>query len=263
MTAAATDVVLVVDTGVDDALALLLALRSPILRVRAVACVAGNVEVDQVVANTLRVLDAAGAAEVPVGQGTTPGPGGRSVHGVDGMADLALPAPVRDAPLRSIADVLDLAVPYVLLSLAPCTDVAPALSRQISSMIAIAGFNREHDPAAFDAVVGCGVPAVVYQQPVWQRARVSTSDAERLASAADPATALAGLLLRHQVRRGGSTSGSIGDAVAVAALLAGTVNDPDPRECASTFLDALHDDGHLVAGQPRQHDRGPGRPLEP
>ena len=52
------------DTGVDDALAILLAIRSPRLDVRAITCVAGNAAVDQVVANTLKVLDVAGAGEI-------------------------------------------------------------------------------------------------------------------------------------------------------------------------------------------------------
>jgi pyrimidine-specific ribonucleoside hydrolase len=54
--------ILDVDTGVDDAFALMLAARHPDADLRAVTCVAGNAPVDQVVANTLQVLDAAGAA---------------------------------------------------------------------------------------------------------------------------------------------------------------------------------------------------------
>ncbi len=57
-------VILDVDTGVDDALALLFAARHTGLELRAVTCVAGNAAVDQVVTNTLTVLDAAGAADV-------------------------------------------------------------------------------------------------------------------------------------------------------------------------------------------------------
>ena len=238
MTPTPTDVVLVVDTGVDDALALLLALRLPMLRVRGIACVAGNVEIDQVVANTMRVLDAAGVDDVPLGRGSSPGPGGRSVHGQDGLADLGLSASPRRPVLRTVADVLDLADPYVLLSLAPCTDIAGGLSTKMASVIAVAGFNRDHDPAAFDAVVGSG-SAVVYEQPIWQRARVGRGDADRLAKSTDPAISLAGHLLLHQVRRGGGESGSIGDAVAVAALVAGDRANPDGLACAATFLGAF------------------------
>ena len=62
-------VILDVDTGVDDACALLLAARHPGLDVRAVTCVAGNAPVDDVVRNTLTVLETAGRADVPVARG--------------------------------------------------------------------------------------------------------------------------------------------------------------------------------------------------
>uniref|UniRef100_UPI001ABF47AF nucleoside hydrolase n=1 Tax=Streptomyces recifensis TaxID=67355 RepID=UPI001ABF47AF len=57
------------DTGVDDALALLLAVRHPGLDLRAVTCVAGNTDVDGVVRNTLTVLEQAGAPDIPVARG--------------------------------------------------------------------------------------------------------------------------------------------------------------------------------------------------
>src|SRR3954470_13410726 len=62
-------VVLDVDTGVDDACALLLAALHPDVDLRAVTCVAGNAPVDDVVRNTRIVLGAAGRLDVPVGRG--------------------------------------------------------------------------------------------------------------------------------------------------------------------------------------------------
>ena len=91
-----TPVVLDVDTGVDDACALLLAAPHPALDLRAVSCVGGNAPVDDVVRNTLRVLETAGRADVPVARGAerplleTP-LHARHVHGEDGMADLGWP----------------------------------------------------------------------------------------------------------------------------------------------------------------------------
>ncbi len=62
-------VILDVDTGLDDACALLLAARHPDLDLLAVTCVGGNVGLDQVVVNTLTVLEAAGRTDVPVARG--------------------------------------------------------------------------------------------------------------------------------------------------------------------------------------------------
>src|SRR6185312_7024384 len=98
MTARPLPVVLDVDTGVDDACALLLAARHPGLDLRAVTCVAGNTALDQVVRNTLTVLAAAGAGDVPVARGAErplldQHRGAHHFHGSDGMGDLGWPEP--------------------------------------------------------------------------------------------------------------------------------------------------------------------------
>jgi pyrimidine-specific ribonucleoside hydrolase len=93
-------VILDVDTGLDDACALLLAARHPDLDLRGVTCVGGNVGIDQVVPNTLTVLEAAGRSDVPVARGAagpllevaTPAP---HVHGTDGLGDLDWPRSTR------------------------------------------------------------------------------------------------------------------------------------------------------------------------
>ena len=80
-------IILDVDTGIDDACALLLAALHPDVQLRAVTCVGGNTSVDNVVRNTLKVLDVAGRADVPVARGAArpllePGRDARHVHGL-------------------------------------------------------------------------------------------------------------------------------------------------------------------------------------
>lgn len=101
----AAPTVLDVDTGIDDSLALLLALRSPELELVGVTCVAGNVVLEQVVRNTLGVLAAARAAGATsaTGVGELPVAAGASrplcrrlttatfFHGADGIGGVALP----------------------------------------------------------------------------------------------------------------------------------------------------------------------------
>src|SRR5918994_1570654 len=66
----ARPILLDVDTGTDDALAILYAVRHPDLEILGISCVAGNSGVDQVVTNTLKILDAAGArSDIPVARG--------------------------------------------------------------------------------------------------------------------------------------------------------------------------------------------------
>src|SRR6201999_1711554 len=106
-----TDVILDVDTGVDDALAILFAVRHPSLRLRAITCVAGHGGVGQGVTNTLRVLDAAGAGDVPVARGAdrpllAPPRDARIVHGENGMGGIELPASDRGPVAEHAVELL-------------------------------------------------------------------------------------------------------------------------------------------------------------
>jgi purine nucleosidase len=58
-----------VDTGIDDSLALLYACASPDAEIVAVTCVAGNVDARQVEVNTRAVLELAGRPEIEVALG--------------------------------------------------------------------------------------------------------------------------------------------------------------------------------------------------
>src|SRR5919108_5365861 len=57
------------DPGVDDALALLLAMRSPELKIEAITAVAGNVPLELTLPNALRMVEIAGRTEIPVAAG--------------------------------------------------------------------------------------------------------------------------------------------------------------------------------------------------
>ena len=86
----ARPILLDVDTGTDDALAILYAVRHPDLDVIGISCVAGNSSVEQVVTNTLKVLDAADAPYIPVARGAAhpmveAARAGGAFHGPDGL----------------------------------------------------------------------------------------------------------------------------------------------------------------------------------
>lgn len=251
-------VILDVDTGVDDALALLLAVKHPGLDLRGVTCVAGNTGLDPVVANTLRVLDAAGAPlDLPVAAGArrplidpphlaTPDAThtAEHVHGADGLADLGLPVsdrPLDDRPaVELLRDLLLGAVtPVTLVPLAPMTNIAlllrtyPEVRTKIERIVLMGGavnggnvtaaaeFNVFADPEAAAIVFGAGVPVTMYGLDVFYSVRVSAADAAAMAASDVPSARLAGQLLRHRMN-GELDSAEIGDAGAVAAVL-----DPD------------------------------------
>ena len=61
--------ILDVDTGIDDMIALLIAATSPEINLRGVTCVAGNVEIHHVARNTGKILRMLGRGDVPVSIG--------------------------------------------------------------------------------------------------------------------------------------------------------------------------------------------------
>src|SRR5258706_14143981 len=62
-------VIIDTDPGVDDALALLLAMRSPELKIEAITAVAGNVPLVLTLPNALRMVEIAGRTDIPVAAG--------------------------------------------------------------------------------------------------------------------------------------------------------------------------------------------------
>ena len=103
--------ILDVDTGVDDALALLYAVASPEVDLIAATCVMGNISVEQATENTLAVLEVAGRPEVEVAQGAArplvrdhvPFP---IVHGERGLGRAAPPPPSASPSSRSAVEMI-------------------------------------------------------------------------------------------------------------------------------------------------------------
>jgi pyrimidine-specific ribonucleoside hydrolase len=247
-------IVLDVDTGVDDACALLLAARHPGLDLRAVTCVAGNASLDQVVANTLLVLETAGRTDVPVAGGARrpllePAREARHVHGDDGMGDLGLPPSTRAPDPRHAVEVLHAVLtdaagrgePVTLVPLAPMTNIAlllrmyPDAARGLARIVFMGGaalvgnataaaeFNVWHDPEAaavvLDAAAELGIPVTMYGLDVFYDVRVTRAEAAALAASTDPVARLAGGLVRFQCERFGADDATVGDAGAVCAVL--------------------------------------------
>jgi pyrimidine-specific ribonucleoside hydrolase len=226
-----TDVILDVDTGVDDALAILFAVRHPSLRLRAITCVAGNADVDQVVTNTLRVLDAAGAGDVPVARGAdrplvAPPRDARIVHGENGMGGIELPAsdrrPIAEHAVELLRrEILAAPEPVTLVTLAPLTNIAlvlrtyPEVTGNIGRVVSMGGsawvgnagpvaeFNVWHDPEAAAIVFEAGLPLTMYGLDVFYRVALPRRQAEELAAADEPGARLAGQLLVHAADRYG------------------------------------------------------------
>jgi purine nucleosidase len=126
------------DTASDDAVALIMALRTPDVRVVAITTVAGNVEVEQATRNALYTVELCGA-DVPIYRGAAK-PLLRThqnatwFHGRDGLGDHGYPAPQRTAQGGHAVDAMIETIEgnpgLVLVTLGPLTNVALALARK-------------------------------------------------------------------------------------------------------------------------------------
>jgi pyrimidine-specific ribonucleoside hydrolase len=250
-------VILDVDTGVDDACALLLAALHPGLELRGVTCVGGNASVDEVVSNTLKVLDIAGRAEVPVARGAArpllaPVSHARHVHGDDGMADLGWPSSERQPDPRHavqlLRDLLGQAAAggpgdrVTLVTLAPMTNIALLLrtypecaaglreivvmggAADVGNATASAEFNVWHDPEAaamvLESAAELEVPVLMYGLDVFYDVLVTREQAAALIAIGGRGPAeLAGRLIKFQSGRFGQAAVTIGDAGAVCAVI--------------------------------------------
>jgi purine nucleosidase len=126
------------DTASDDAVALIMALRAPDVRVVAITTVAGNVPVQQATQNALYTVELCGAG-VPVYMGADQ-PLLRThqnatwFHGRDGLGDHNYPA-TRQSPasahaVDTIIETIEANPGIVVVTLGPLTNVALALARK-------------------------------------------------------------------------------------------------------------------------------------
>ncbi len=135
-----TPIILDVDTGIDDSLALLYAAASPEAEIVAVTCCGGNVDARQVAINTLAVLELAsrGDVEVALGRETPlvrPLATAPETHGPRGLGYAELPVAARPLSERHAADLLvDEARrrpgELTLVTLGPLTNLAVAVLRE-------------------------------------------------------------------------------------------------------------------------------------
>ena len=175
------DVILDVDPGVDDALAMLMALGSPELSVLGVTLVSGNVPVEKGTDNALRILSFAGREDVPVFIGADrplkrERVHAEEVHGESGLGDAVLPEADREAE----TDAVDFLIrtldgregEVTLVAVGPLTNLAlaegrsPGILRKAAAVIVMGGtlsepgnvsptaeFNFFADPAAAQCVI--------------------------------------------------------------------------------------------------------------
>ena len=276
--------ILDVDTGTDDALALAYAHANPHIELVAVSTVAGNIGVDLATANTLAVLDYIGASNVPVHRGAShplcrPHRDAVYFHHENGMGGAKLPASNREiGPDRGPAAMIRLAKQrpgeITLVCLGPLTNLAIALNVEpgITDLLAgvalmggaynvpgnttpAAEFNILVDPEAAEQVFAAPFKHLIaVGLDVTEQVRLTTEDwkhAVANAASLNPTAALLGEVGRFAYGELGRDSFALHDPLAVASALR-----PDliSREDAAIVVETT--DGDALG---RTRIVGPGR----
>ncbi|MGL6286446.1 pyrimidine-specific ribonucleoside hydrolase RihA [Aeromonas hydrophila] len=241
------------DPGHDDAIALILALASPELKVLAVTTSAGNQTPDKTLNNALRILTLLGRDDIPVAAGATK-PLAReliiadNVHGESGLDGPTLPdpafAPVAMTALELMAKCLrESPEPVILVPTGPLTNIAlllaahPELKSKIARIVLMGGaagagnwtpaaeFNIYVDPEAADMVFKSGLPITMCGLDVTHEAQVMDEDIARVRAITNPvAQCVAGLLdffmIYHRDPKWGFAGAPLHDPCTIAWLLA-------------------------------------------
>ncbi len=248
----ALPIILDCDPGHDDAIALVLALASPELEVKAVTSSAGNQTPDKTLRNVLRMLTLLKRSDIPVAGGAVK-PLMRdliiadNVHGETGLDGPALPepgfAPQNCTAVELMAKVLrESPEPVTLVATGPQTNVAlllnshPELHAKIARIVIMGGamglgnwtpaaeFNIFVDPEAAEIVFQSGIPVVMAGLDVTHRAQIMADDIERFRAINNPVARTVAELLDffmeyHKTEKWGFQGAPLHDPCTIAWLL--------------------------------------------
>ena len=216
LTAMPSKVILDVDTGTDDAVALMVAALSPDIELVGATTVNGNTAVHNCTENTLRVFDWIGLPETPVHQGmtrpmareqTTERNSAGRIHG--DLLDLPPARLAKVQPGHAVDWLIDTFLvsdgDITLVPVGPLTNIAMAIRKEprivdkIPEIVMMGGahdhgnstasaeFNVWMDPEAARIVVNCGRPIRMVALDATHRALVSLDDCRALRALGTPA----------------------------------------------------------------------------
>jgi purine nucleosidase len=242
------------DPGADDAMAILLALNSPELEVKALTVVAGNVVVSQGLENALKLVSLAGRCDVPVARGAQHPLVQKLItaeffHGKNGLGNVEVPAPACRADPRFAPDlIIELVHQYpqqiTLVPVGPLTNIALAVSKDPSivplvkevvlmggsisggNVTAAAEANIYNDPEAARVVFEAGWPLTMVGLNVTEKTLFTRADLSRLAKTHGPENDFAVADLAYLVELAEKLGGSgapMHDPLAVAAVIDGSL----------------------------------------
>jgi inosine-uridine nucleoside N-ribohydrolase len=245
-----TPVILDVDPGHDDAVAVMLACGAPALDLLAVTTVAGNAPLEKTTRNALRVLSLIGHTDVPVAAGAStplyrPLHTAEDIHGESGLDGPKIPDPSFEPDERTATDLIadtlrEAPEPVTLIPTGPLTNVAtflrehPELKDRVAHISLMGGsiglgnttpaaeFNVYVDPEAAREVFESGLPITMSGLDVTHQAGAGPAERENLRSLGRIGAVVAELLeffAGTYERVYGFGAPPLHDAVAVATVM--------------------------------------------
>jgi inosine-uridine nucleoside N-ribohydrolase len=268
-------VIIDTDPGVDDALALLLAMRSPELQIEGITPVAGNVPLDLTLPNALRMVEIAGRTDIPVAVGAKAPLLRRLVtaayaHGENGLGGAVFPEPKTKPVATPAAEFIRQTVrkypgEVTLLTIGPLTNIATALNEDaelagmVRSLVMMGGslsggnitpaaeFNIYVDPEAARIVFQSGIPITMVGLDVTRKTSLTEDHVHILEAGQNAVSQAAAKVARnaieHNRQQGFLVGPNMHDSLAIAGFL-----DPSLLKLKDYYVD-VETTGELTAGE--------------
>jgi inosine-uridine nucleoside N-ribohydrolase len=277
------------DPGVDDAMAIFLALRSPELKVEAITAVSGNVPLDLTLPNALRLAEIAGRTDIPIAGGASVPLVRRLitakyVHGNNGLGGVDFPEPhlkpVGETATQLISRIVR-ANPgdITIVAVGPLTNIGtllrsdPEVARLIPQIVIMGGslsggnitpaaeFNLYVDPEAARIVFDSGIPVTMVGLDVTEKVLLREEHIVILERAQNPVSQAAGKIMRATLNRAHQgidrTVIAMHDPLTVASLI-----DPQLLKFQDYYVE-VETAGEFTAGMTVGYAHAPVRPSAP
>jgi inosine-uridine nucleoside N-ribohydrolase len=268
-------VIIDTDPGVDDALALLLAMRSPELKIEAITPVAGNVPLELTLPNALRMVEISGRTDIPVAAGARVPLVRRLVtaayaHGENGLGGAVFPEPKTKPVAQPAAEFIRQIVrkypgEVTLIPIGPLTNIAtaldldPQLAAMVRGIVLMGGslsggnitpaaeFNIYVDPEAARVVFQSAIPITMVGLDATRKTSLTEDHVRTLEAAQNPVSQAAAKIgrnaINHNREQGFLVGPNMHDSLAVAAFL-----DPSILTFKDYYVD-VETTGELTAGE--------------
>jgi inosine-uridine nucleoside N-ribohydrolase len=288
--AAPRRIILDTDPGVDDAMAIFLALRSPELKVEAITPVCGNVPLSLTLPNALRLIEIANRADVPVAAGAATPLVRRLItatyaHGNNGLAGVDFPPPKLQPIAATAAELIRRIVranpgEITIVAVGPLTNIAtvlkedPSLATLVKSIVIMGGslsggnvtpsaeFNFYVDPEAARIVFDAGIPLTMVGLDVTRKVLLHEDQIRTLEAAQNPVSQAAGKIMRatyERMKKSGRENPTFAmhDPLTVAHLI-----DPSILTLKDDYVQ-IETTGELTAGESVGYEHTPIRRSPP